>query len=371
MHSVNHLWEQVIDEDYICRIIPIALRGKKKNKRVKGILNNVSKHARNIRNALILGTLPSCYARNPKVIHESNANKDRIIQPPSLYEHIVHHLICDSLQPLFMRGMHDNCLASVPNRGDSYGKERLRKWLDNRIGTPLYCLKIDVHHFFQSIDRQILFNLLSQRIRDQVFMQLIWKVLYYDGDLSGVGIPIGFYTSQWFANYYLQELDHLISETWHADMNMRYMDDVVILSSDKYRLHIILNNIQTYLFQCRHLTLNDNWQVFRYSYRDSDGSEKGRSIDFMGYVFHWNRTTIRKKTLQRTRQKAKTIQKKLRKSDITWFDAAQMISRLGRLRRADVYDYYQEYLKSNINVHYLKFKVANASRIAARIDYFD
>lgn len=47
-----------------------------------------------------------------------------------------------------------------------------------------------------------------------------------------LGVPIGNYLSQYFANLYLSELDHLCKEELKCKFYYRYADDIVILSHD-------------------------------------------------------------------------------------------------------------------------------------------
>lgn len=55
----------------------------------------------------------------------------------------------------------------------------------------------------------------------------------------GIGVPIGNYLSQYFANLYLSELDHLCKEELKCKFYYRYADDIVILSDDKDFLYKI------------------------------------------------------------------------------------------------------------------------------------
>ena len=55
----------------------------------------------------------------------------------------------------------------------------------------------------------------------------------------GKGLAIGNLTSQWFANFYLDPLDHYIKDRLGVKRYVRYMDDFVVLSEDKAELHEI------------------------------------------------------------------------------------------------------------------------------------
>ena len=63
----------------------------------------------------------------------------------------------------------------------------------------------------------------------------------------GIGVPIGNYLSQYFANLYLSELDHLCKEELKCKFYYRYADDIVILSNDKDFLHKVLIYIKLYV----------------------------------------------------------------------------------------------------------------------------
>ncbi|MCB5607984.1 RNA-directed DNA polymerase, partial [[Ruminococcus] gnavus] len=78
--------------------------------------------------------------------------------------------------------------------------------------------------------------------------------------------PLGYFTSQWFGNFYLKALDHYIKEELRAEHYMRYMDDMVILGKSKKKLHKIHAAIETYLNDNLDLEIKGDWQVFRFEY---------------------------------------------------------------------------------------------------------
>ena len=63
-----------------------------------------------------------------------------------------------------------------------------------------------------------------------------------------VGIPIGNLTSQFFANLYLDDLDHFIKERLGVRPYLRYVDDLVLLDDDKARLWEMKARIEVVLF---------------------------------------------------------------------------------------------------------------------------
>lgn len=368
MKSLSHIYENLLDEGNIIRTMYRAFSGKNKTESVKRFLapESIGRNADMIRQSIISGILPAQTPRRPKIIHEPAAGKDRIIYPPNNCEHVLHHLVCQELEPMFSRGMYEFCVASVPGRGDSYGRKYMQKWIRSHNGKKLYVLKIDIHHFFDSINRSILFCKLAERIHDLKFLDIVRRIIWYDGDECGVGIPIGFYTSQWFANFYLQDFDYYVKQTLCAVHYMRYMDDIVVIDTNKRKLWRIFYAIESYLKSELCLEINANWQLFRFSYIDRNtGKEKGRAIDFMGYVFHCNRTCMRKRTLHRARRKANKIAKR---DDPSWYESTQMISRAGRMKYCQVYGYFARWIEPKISMKKLRKAVSNYSRKKSRTE---
>ena len=128
--------------------------------------------------------------------------------------------------------------------------------------------------------------------------------------------------------------------------------------------------IETYLNDNLDLEIKGDWQVFRFEYPVmKDGKPvldenrkqvtKGRMLDFMGFQFHHDRTTIRKSNIEAARRKANHISKQ---DKISWYNASVMLSYMGLFKHTDTYNYYIEYIKPKINVKKLKRIVSKHSR---------
>ena len=102
-------------------------------------------------------------------------------------------------------------------------------------------------------------------------------------------------------------------------------------------------------------------QALGYAFLDKDGKQvtKGRMLDFMGFQFHHDRTTIRKSNIEAARRKANHISKQ---DKISWYNASVMLSYMGLFKHTDTYNYYIDYIKPKINVKKLKRIVSKHSR---------
>lgn len=341
MKSYNHLWEKFVSDENIELAIKRAGRGKQDRKSVKHRLENP-----NLKNEI------AYYAEHfqnrkhkPKEIYDGIQRKKRTIIVPSFDEQVIHHMVVNVLRPIFMRGMYEHSYGSIPNRGGHKAKKVIERYIRKHNKDCKYVLKMDIRKYFDSIPHDIYMEKLRKIIHDERFLAVLEEIT----EVVPKGIPLGFYTSQWTANWYLQGLDHYIKEELHAPLYVRYMDDMVIFCGNKKKLHEMRIEIEKYL-NTLGLELKDNWQVFRFDYQG-----KYRFLDFMGFRFYRNRTTLRRSIMLKATRKARRIYKADR---ITIFAARQMLSYLGWIKYTDTYEMYLTWIKPIVNYQKLKRKIA-------------
>lgn len=309
-----------------------ASLGKRKQKRVNVILNNMDYYAYQIRNMLINKTYVPTHPQI-KTIQDSSNNKTRVIYKPNFYpDQIIHWALMLQLEPIISKGMYECNCGSVPNKGTSYGQNAIKKWLNSDFKNTKYCLKMDVKKFYPSIDNGILKRMFRKKIKDSDCLWLIDAIVD-----SNEGQPIGYYTSQWFANFFLEELDHLIKERLGVKYYVRYVDDMVLLGGNKKKLHKVRVAVESYL-NAINLTLKSNWQVFK---------TKKRDIDFLGLRFSRNKITLRKRNALRVRRRVRKIRKK---GFLYEKDASAIISYWGWIKRSNSYYFYHKCVQPIVNI---------------------
>lgn len=344
MKSYKHLWDEFISDKNIREAIHKASLGNKSKKvknRLKKIDANKEKYipkirdiAENFRNG----------NHKPIEIYDGIQRKKRTIIVPNAYEQIIHHMAVNVLKPIFMHSMYQHSYGSIPKRGGHSGMKQLNKWLPCK-----YVLKMDVRKYFDTVSQDILIMKLSRIIKDEKFLSLLITIVR----VVDTGMPLGFYTSQWFANFYLTDLDHYITSTLGFGHYMRYMDDMVVLGNNKRKLHQLKNLIERYLKDELALDMKKNWQIFRFD---------DRGIDFMGFQFWKDKTILRKSIVIKASRKAKRISKKNR---VSWHDAAQMLSYCGWFKATNTYGCFETHITPFVNIKQLKRKVSRHSRKAA------
>lgn len=396
-----------------------ASKGKRSRADVAEVLNNLEEHITILQETLWNGTFkPPIHA--DVVINERNYLKERTIRKPDYkYEQVVHHIAVDAIKESIEHGMYDFVLGSVPGRGPHLGKKYIERWIRKDLVNTKYVFKMDIHHFFQSVDHNILKAWLRKKFRDQYLLDLLFLII----DACDMGLALGFYTSQWFANFLLQPLDHYIKEVLRVKYMTRYMDDVVCFGANKKELHKVAQAVINYLREELHLTMKGNWQIFRFEYEVEEkvvicdsiknlyqlrdalirerikcrikmdrGKRKlfirkaslrrkeeafnwyvkrfhatteerisiyGRPLDYMGFEFHRNRTIMRKGILIRAVRKARRI---FKGEKICWKLAASFLSSMGWFDHTDTYAVYLDRIKPIVSVKAMKKLVSKHQR---------
>ncbi len=131
------------------------------------------------------------------------------------------------------------------------------------------------------------------------------KLLLYQNKFKG--LPIGNYSSQFFANIYLNKLDYFIKKKLKVKYYLRYVDDFVILHNDYNELLNFKKNINIFLNKYLKLKLNHNKTKIK---TIDDG------IDFFGYFIKPKFVLARKKTVKRIKNKIYFINNHFKRKSI-------------------------------------------------------
>lgn len=156
--------------------------------------------------------------------------KPRLISAAPFRDRVVHHSLSAVIEPQLERhAIHDSYACRV-NRGLHRAVERAERF------TRRYSayLKLDVHHYFETIHHETLKAQLRARFKDDRLLALCDQIIDHGapGSSVGRGLPIGNLTSQHFANFYLSYLDRFIKQTLRVKGYLRYMDDLLLFADD-------------------------------------------------------------------------------------------------------------------------------------------
>ena len=253
--------------------------------------------------------IPSPYKE--KVINDGKERHLKIA--PLIPDRIVHHCIVDVLEEELRKLYIHNTYACIKGRGIHACLHDLTKALRKDKAGTRYCLKIDIRHYYDNISHEVLKRIMAHSIGDKKLLRLLYMLVdSTDGDK---GIPIGYLTSQHFANWYLTPFDHWIKEVQRVRYYFRYMDDIVILAKTKTELHELLEAMRKYLGEELELEIKPNWQIFPVD---------ARSIDFVGYKSNHYVTLARASILKTYWHKLHKLERKYRERGGISYEQAMM-----------------------------------------------
>jgi RNA-directed DNA polymerase len=255
--------------------------------------------------------------------------KLRRIEKSKYIDRIVHRWYVDNfMQEYFVKSFSSSSYACIKNKGMHRACIYVQNTMKHckRIWNNYYIIKMDVAKYFQNIDKQILYKIISRKIKDDNLLWLTKEILYSNG--TEKGLPIGNYTSQCFANIYLNELDQYMKHILKLKYSCRYMDDVVTIVKTKKEAIENLEKIRRFLKEKLDLELNAKTQIFK--------SRQG--VNFCGYKINEYRLKIRDKGKRKLKRKVKYLENKIKQGKITSKRAQKYLcGHLGYIKIANVH----------------------------------
>jgi len=226
-------------------------------------------------------------------------------------DRVVHQLVSEKLKEIYEPTFIFDSFSSRKGKGTHKAVLRLRKFclsISQNNKYPFYALKCDIKKFFDSVDHDILLDILKEKIKDKKFIDLLQKIIksfpvgahcnvLLHNDVSPCGIPLGNLTSQLFANIYLNKLDQFIKHQLKIKYYIRYTDDFIIIANHR-EFKNELSQINQFLKEKLKLQLHKEKIIIR---------KNTWGIDFLGYIilpkFILPRTKTKNRILKRIKQK--------------------------------------------------------------------
>lgn len=305
------------------------------------------------------------------ILNEGKKKRD-VYKLPFFPDRIAQWAILQIIEPFLLANMTTDTYSAIPGKGIQPIVDDLRGhyktkivdgkkksvWVPSILLTDeestRYCYKIDLHHFCQSINHEVLKQKYRKVFKDPELLWVLDEIadsintataddlieLSLSGEVEvdpNTGIPIGNYMSQYSGNFYLSSFDHWVKEVLHVKHYYRYMDDVVIFASTKEELHEIHKRVTAYTRDYLHLSIKGNYQIF---------PTKVRGVDFVGYRFFGEYTLLRKSTAINFKRKMRACRKKMENNiPPTYSEWCSFNSYKGWLGNCDSYRLFKKYME--------------------------
>ena len=184
--------------------------------------------------------------------------KPRLISVASFRDRIVHHALVAALEPLFEPHFIRHSYACRRKKGALAARRQAQR----RSRVFPYALQLDVADCFARIDHAILLARIAERVTDPRVLTLCRRIvanarLPQVAPSEARGLPIGNLTSQFWANVYLDPLDHFVRDGLSHGAVLRYMDDVLVFGHTKPALWTALADMRAFARRDLRLTFKD------------------------------------------------------------------------------------------------------------------
>lgn len=280
----------------------------------KSLLSNLVSMSRELSNRTYQSGPFTCFAIvDPKL---------REVWAADFKDRIIHHLLISRIEHIWEREFIFDSYACRKEKGAHRAVNKLKKIIKNK--QEVKYLHLDVRGFFTNIDRDILYRIISKKIHNPDLLYLANLIVFNDpksnyiikgnekllrdiprhkslfGVEEGKGLPIGNYTSQFFANVYLNELDQYAKRTLKKVNYFRYMDDIIIIEKDSRLLRKAVRDIDEFLHKHLKLSLHPKKTIIQ-------DVEKG--INALGYIIYPEYTLSRKRIVGNIRRRLNEFNK--------------------------------------------------------------
>ena len=269
-----------------------AARGKSSKMAVKEFRRNLDVNLRKIRKQ-ILESEEDWGKYHFFTIYDP---KKRIICAAPFPMRVLFHAIMRICHPIFDNYQIHDSYASRKEKGQYKAIDRARQFARKYQ----WYAKLDVCKYFDSIDHEVMYNLLAKLIKDTRLLALFRSLIGGYHVEQGKGLPIGNLTSQYFANHYLAVSDHYVKEKMRVKGFVRYMDDMIVFAHTKKQIMQTVQELTGFIQSHLKLKLHDpviNRTTF--------------GIPFLGYVITDRHMRLSQRSRHRFKQKTGVIRNEL------------------------------------------------------------
>ncbi|MEK6809552.1 MAG: reverse transcriptase domain-containing protein [Nanoarchaeota archaeon] len=193
------------------------------------------------------------HSYKPKPLHTFILRdpKTRKISKSHFRDRVVHHALCNVIAHLFEKEFIYDSFANRLGKGTLKAIQRFeyfQRKVSRNYTMIAFVLKADIKKYFDNVSHAVLLSIIRKKITDAKVLWLIKTILAnHKTEKEGVGMPLGNLTSQFFANVFLNELDHFVKGKLRAKYYIRYVDDFTILHESPAVLNRYWKEIDLFL----------------------------------------------------------------------------------------------------------------------------
>ena len=223
---------------------------------------------------------------------------------PTVIDRMVQQAIAQILQPMYEATFYKGSYGYRVGRSAQQAMESVKEYAEKGYQ---YVVEVDLSKYFDTLNHDLLLNILRRRIKDNRLIELIKKFLKSGVMDNGVivkteeGSPQGGPLSPLLANIYLNEFDQEMSR---RGVNIvRYADDIIVEAKSKRAAERLLESSRKYLEDKLKLKLNME--------KSKVVSVYSQKFKFLGFTLGKNKTGVMIRVHKQSLKKAKAKLKEL------------------------------------------------------------
>ena len=176
---------------------------------------------------------------------------------PTVIDRTLQQAITQQLVPIYEPLFAEGSYGYRPNRSAKDAIQKVKEYAEQGY---TFAVVLDLSKYFDTLNHEILINLLRRNVKDERVVQLIKRYLKSGVMENGVvidteeGSPQGGNLSPLLANIYLNEFDQEFLK--RGVPCIRYADDIVLLAKSKRASERLLESSTKYLEEKLKLTVN-------------------------------------------------------------------------------------------------------------------
>ena len=335
MKRHGDLWPRIVAFENLLLAARKAQLGKRSRHNVRLFNFNLEGELTQLQTELMSGSYQPGEYRTFEIVEP----KKRMISAAPYRDRVAHHALCNVIAPIFEQGFIEDSYANRTGYGTHRALHRFTKFARG----SRYVLQCDIRKYFPSIDHEILKSIIRRKLKCDRTLWLIETIIdasneqeavhdYFPGDDLWTpterrrGLPIGNLTSQFFANVYLNGLDHFVKRELKIAKYLRYVDDFALFGDDHAQLAEARVAIEDYLTRLRLKIHPIKSQLF----------ETRKGANFVGYRVLPDRIRVRSENLRRARRRFRRLQSAFRQGESGLKKLSQSIgSWIAHLAHAD------------------------------------
>lgn len=297
MKRHGNLWDKITCPNNLLHAYREARRGKGWQRHVKWFERDVNGNLLRLQKMLCTGEFDTSEYRT-KTIYEPKQRDIYVL--PFYPDRIVQHALLQVVAPIWDALFIEQSYACRKGRGMHQASHQTMR----HVRRYKYFLKADISKFYPSINHDILLAIVRRKIKCARTLALLENIIRsFAGDKN---VPIGNYTSQWFGNLYMNELDQQIRHVHKIGAYVRYCDDFIVFHDCKRTLAALKDWIESFLRDRLALKFS-RWSI----------APVGHGVDFVGYRHFVKKVLLRKSTARRAIRRMAALLPKLAACKIT------------------------------------------------------